>query len=119
MKKLIHIIVVVIVFIGLPCIYFYPAYQGKKLASSDLIQFQGMSKSVIDYRNRTGLEALWADNMFAGMPAYQISVDYKKPAIPESGEGSLYYIVLYWIEAFAVALILSFATFKLVKKWKP
>jgi len=36
-----------------------------------------MSKEISDYREATGEEALWTNSMFGGMPAYQISVQYK------------------------------------------
>jgi hypothetical protein len=36
-----------------------------------------MSKEIADYRQATGEEALWTNSAFGGMPAYQISVQYK------------------------------------------
>ncbi|MDZ7741839.1 MAG: hypothetical protein U5Q03_08850 [Bacteroidota bacterium] len=39
--------------------------------------YKGMSKEIVDYREKTGEEALWTNSMFGGMPAYQISVKYK------------------------------------------
>lgn len=56
--------------------YFSPVLEGKKLQSSDGMQFQGMSKEIVDYRNATGKEALWSNNMFSGMPAYLTSTMY-------------------------------------------
>jgi hypothetical protein len=35
-----------------------------------------MSKEIVDYRNATGKEALWSNNMFSGMPAYLTSTIY-------------------------------------------
>lgn len=63
-------------FLVLSFLYLSPMLEGKRVYQSDLIQFKGMNKSVSDYREATGEEALWADNMFSGMPAYQISVHW-------------------------------------------
>lgn len=65
-----------VLFVVLSFLYLSPLLEGKKVYQSDLIQFKGMNKSVSDYREKTGEEALWADNMFSGMPAYQISTHY-------------------------------------------
>ena len=35
-----------------------------------------MSQEILDYRSKTGEEALWTNSMFGGMPAYQISVHH-------------------------------------------
>lgn len=48
-----------------------------QLQQSDNQQFQGMSKELNDYRDRTGEEALWTNSMFGGMPSYLISTVYK------------------------------------------
>jgi hypothetical protein len=66
------------VFFIIIAIYFYPVLEGKKLSASDMVHFKGMSKEIVDYREKTGEEALWTNNMFGGMPAYQISVKYSK-----------------------------------------
>jgi len=59
-------------------IYFSPILEGKKLSSSDMVHFKGMSKEIVDYREKTGEDPLWTNGMFGGMPAYQISVHYDK-----------------------------------------
>lgn len=66
-------IIAVVLFILISVVYFSPVLEGKKLQSSDGIQFKGMSKEITDYRAATGEEALWANNMFSGMPAYLTS----------------------------------------------
>lgn len=75
-KKVLPHLGVLALFVVISFAYLSPLIEGKKVAQSDLIQFKGMSKSVSDYREKTGEEALWADNMFSGMPAYQISTYY-------------------------------------------
>jgi hypothetical protein len=69
-------ILVVILFLVISVIYFSPVLEGKSLQSSDGAQFKGMSKEIVDYRNATGKEALWSNNMFSGMPAYLTSTIY-------------------------------------------
>jgi len=66
----------VVLFLVISLIYFSPVLQGKKLQSSDGIQFKGMAKEIADYRQATGKEALWSNNMFSGMPAYLTSTIY-------------------------------------------
>ena len=68
-------ILAVMLFLVISVIYFSPVLEGKTLQSSDG-QFAGMSKEIVDYRNATGKEALWSNNMFSGMPAYLTSTIY-------------------------------------------
>ncbi len=69
-------ILAVVLFLVISVLYFSPVLEGKKLQSSDGAQFKGMSKEIVDYRNATGKEALWSNNMFSGMPAYLTSTIY-------------------------------------------
>ena len=69
-------IIAVVLFMILSVIYFSPVLEGKKLQSSDGTQFKGMAKEIVDYREATGKEALWSNNMFSGMPAYLTSTIY-------------------------------------------
>lgn len=69
-------ILAIVLFMVISVIYFSPVLEGKKLQSSDGAQFKGMSKEIVDYRNATGKEALWSNNMFSGMPAYLTSTLY-------------------------------------------
>ena len=69
-------ILAVVLFLLISVIYFSPVLEGKKLQSSDGTQFQGMAKEIVDYRQATGKEALWSNNMFSGMPAYLTSTLY-------------------------------------------
>ena len=62
-------------------IYFSPVLEGKKLDNKIRRQFIGMSKEIVDHRAEYDEEPLWTNSMFGGMPAYQISVKYKKNLI--------------------------------------
>ena len=76
-QKLWPVIAAVALFLILTVAYFHPLFEGKRLFQSDISQFRGMSKEIVDYRASTGKEALWTNSMFGGMPAYQISTVHK------------------------------------------
>ncbi|GAB4333282.1 MAG: YfhO family protein [Bacteroidales bacterium] len=76
LKKLSGYIVPVILFLLITLAYFNPLLEGKQLKQDDIIRHKGMSKEIVDFRERTGEEPLWTNSMFGGMPAYQISVKY-------------------------------------------
>jgi hypothetical protein len=75
-KQLLPYLVAIVLFIAIALVYFSPLLEGKRILQSDIVQFQGMSKEIVDFREKTGQEALWTNSMFGGMPAYQISVKY-------------------------------------------
>jgi hypothetical protein len=76
-KQVLPYLSAVVIFVVISLAYFSPLLEGKKLKQSDITQFLGMSKEISDFRDKTGEEALWTNSMFSGMPAYQISVQYK------------------------------------------
>lgn len=79
-KNLLHkstpYLLAIVLFLVISVTYFSPVLEGKKLQSSDGTNFKGMSKEIVDYREATGKEALWSNNMFSGMPAYLTSTLY-------------------------------------------
>ncbi len=77
LKLLAPHLLAVVVFIVVTFLYFPPLLEGKAIRQGDIMQFLGMSKEIVDFREKTGKEALWTNSMFGGMPAYQISVVYK------------------------------------------
>src|SRR5260221_1099729 len=69
-----HLLAVVILLI-VTILFFNPIFfDNKTLDQHDIQQFRGSSKSIADYREANGEEALWATSMFSGMPAYLVSV---------------------------------------------
>ena len=56
--------------------YFYPLLSGKVIVQSDIQQFQGMQRQVVEHRADYDEEPYWADNAFGGMPTYQITSTY-------------------------------------------
>ena len=77
LKKTIPHVVAITLFLLATVIYFSPMIlDGKQVRQYDILQYFGSAQEIIDYRERTGEEALWTNSMFGGMPAYQISVIY-------------------------------------------
>ena len=69
-----------LLFIGLfaviSLLYFNPLLSGKQIKQSDIDQFMGMSKQIVDHREKYDEEPYWLDNAFLGMPSYQVLVKY-------------------------------------------
>lgn len=69
--------IAVVAFLIVTVFFFKPYFlDNMALNQHDITQATGASKVIQDYRDETGKEALWAPNMFSGMPAYLISVDW-------------------------------------------
>ena len=79
MKKYNKHIVAVLVFVCLNILYFNPLFSPDKkvVSQSDKVNYKGMSKEIFDHRAKHNEDPLWTNSMFAGMPAYQISVQWK------------------------------------------
>jgi len=75
-KKLLPYPAAIVIFLIVTLVYFNPLLEGKKILQSDIVNFKGMSKEIVDFRAKTGQEPLWTNSMFGGMPAYQISANY-------------------------------------------
>ena len=75
-KKLIPHLIAIAVFLVVTFAYLNPLLKGKTIKMSDISNYQGMSKELVDFREANGEEALWTNSMFSGMPAFQISVAY-------------------------------------------
>ena len=54
---------------------------GKDLRQSDINNWKGMSKEILDFKEKTGESTYWTNSMFGGMPAYQISAEYSASLI--------------------------------------
>lgn len=75
-KKILPYLLVVLCFVIASLAYFSPVLEGKKLFQSDIAQFRGMSKEVVDFRKQEGEEPYWTNRAFGGMPTYQLSTYY-------------------------------------------
>jgi hypothetical protein len=76
-KQILPHLIGVGVFYILIVFYFSPlVFDGKVIFQSDILQWEGSAKEVLDYRAETGEQALWTNSMFGGMPAYFISLEF-------------------------------------------
>lgn len=67
--------------LALALIFYGPAlFSGKELVGGDTRQWRAAAQSMLEYREETGEEPLWATNVFAGMPGYVIS---PPPLVPQ------------------------------------
>ena len=76
LKRFLPHIIAFLLFVTASLAYFYPVLSGQKIAQSDIVQFSGMSKQIVEFRKETGEEPYWLDNAFVGMPSYQVSTQY-------------------------------------------
>jgi hypothetical protein len=74
--------IAVVVFLLVTIFFYSPIFfENKALNQSDIQQWEGSSKSMRDYRDRTGDEPLWAESMFSGMPGYLVNVEWGNKAV--------------------------------------
>ena len=64
--------------------FYAPQFDGKSLSQGDIAQYAGMSKDIKEHREATGEDPQWTGNMFAGMPAYLIDVEYPEQYVKHS-----------------------------------
>lgn len=75
-SKLLPHIIAVASFVIVSLIYCKPALDGKVLQQSDVMHWKGMAKDIQDYRDaHDGVAPLWTNNLFSGMPGYQIATN--------------------------------------------
>jgi hypothetical protein len=77
LKPILPHLLAVIIFLLISLVYFYPSIEGKVLHANDTNVARSAGKEVNDFRTRYGVEPLWTNSMFSGMPAYLISVNFK------------------------------------------
>lgn len=67
---------VILGFILVSLIYFYPVLQGRQIYQSDIAQYTGMAKEQNDFRAAEHTEPYWTNSAFGGMPTYQLGANY-------------------------------------------
>ena len=75
LKSLLPHAVAILALLILSIIYCKPAMNGRILSQSDNVQWQGMAREAMVYKQAHGITPLWTTSMFGGMPTYQISME--------------------------------------------
>lgn len=76
LKNLTPHLLVLIGFVIVSLIYFYPVLQNKEIYQSDIVQYIGMAKEQNDFRKAENTEPYWTNSAFGGMPTYQLGAQY-------------------------------------------
>ncbi len=105
-------IIAVVAFLILAFAYFPDVFDGQQIGGHDNANFKGMSREIVDFREETGEEALWTNNMFGGMPGYMISTVYKGnklkfiDRILRAGPRPVSFVFLYMIGFYILLVVL-------------
>jgi len=71
-KQVVPYLIIVISFIVISFIYFYPVIEGKVMSQSDTNHAIGTSQELKTFEDQTGEYSQWTNSIFGGMPAYNI-----------------------------------------------
>jgi len=112
-KKILPYFISIVVFALVSLIYFHPVLEGKKIEQSDIRQFIGMSKEIVDYRAEFDEEPYWTNAAFGGMPSYQVSTYYPNDFIKKIDSVIRFlprpadYLFLYFVGFFLLLITLK------------
>ena len=116
MKKINGIIphlLVLVGFIIVSLVYFYPILQGDKIYQSDIVQYTGMAKEQNDFRKETQQEPFWTNSAFGGMPTYQLGAKYPNDYIGMLDDALRFlprpadYLFLYFLGFYILLMVLK------------
>ncbi len=111
-NKLYAHLFVLIGFVLISLIYFYPVLQGRQIFQSDIAQYTGMAKEQIDFRAAEHSEPYWTNSAFGGMPTYQLGAKYPYDFIGALDDVLRFlprpadYLFLYFIGFYGLLLVL-------------
>ena len=71
-RKVLQHVIILLLFLIIGAVYFYPVFEGKTVQQSDTINAKGGQKECLDFHEKTGQYTQWTCSMFGGMPAYLI-----------------------------------------------
>lgn len=113
-RKIAPHLLVVLGFIAVSLLFFYPVLQGKAIYQSDIVQYSGMAKQQNDFREaNNGEEPYWMDNAFGGMPTYQVGAYYPNDLMKHLDRNIRFlprpadYLFLYFIGMYILFLVLK------------
>src|ERR1700722_14159623 len=89
-KSLLPHLIAIGLFLLVAIIYFLPAVKGMALHQGDIDNFLGASKEIVDFRNKYHTEPLWTNQIFGGMPSFQLSTLYPANLVQYIFTGILY-----------------------------
>ncbi len=78
-KSLLPHAIAVGIFLIVAIIYSKPALEGKVLTQSDVVHWKGMAQDMYNYKETHGHFPLWNNNLFGGMPGYQVALESYSP----------------------------------------
>lgn len=81
-KSLLPHAIAVGIFLIVAIIFCKPALEGKVLNQMDVSHWKGMAQDLFNYKETHGHYPLWNNNLFGGMPAYQIAMEAGNPITP-------------------------------------
>ena len=99
-------------FVFVSLIYFYPVLQGKKISQSDIVQYTGMAKEQNDFRASENSEPFWTNSAFGGMPTYQLGANYPNDYIGKFDDFLRFlprpadYLFLYFLGFYVLLLVM-------------
>ncbi|WP_310377250.1 YfhO family protein [Flavobacterium sp.] len=100
-------------FVLISLIYFYPVLQGKQISQSDIVQYTGMAKEQNDFRKAENVEPFWTNSAFGGMPTYQLGAKYPHDYIGMIDDALRFlprpadYLFLYFLGFYGLLLVLK------------
>ena len=106
-------LIAVAIFVIASLAYFSPVLKGQKIQQSDITQFIGSSKEIVDYRKENDEEPYWTNGTFGGMPSYAVSTYYPYDFIKKIDKILRFlprpadYLFLYFIGFFILLLVLK------------
>ncbi|PXY43784.1 YfhO family protein [Flavobacterium hydrophilum] len=104
---------VILGFILVSLIYFYPVLQGKQIFQSDIAQYTGMAKEQNDFRAAQNTEPYWTNSAFGGMPTYQLGANYPNDYVGKLDDVLRFlprpadYLFLYFLGFYGLLLVLK------------
>ncbi|MFZ0597996.1 MAG: hypothetical protein WAM46_13520, partial [Flavobacterium sp.] len=104
---------VILGFILVSLIYFYPVLQGKQIFQSDIAQYTGMAKEQNDFRATEHSEPYWTNSAFGGMPTYQLGANYPNDYVGKIDDALRFlprpadYLFLYFLGFYGLLLVLK------------